>query len=627
MLEARLEQASILKKVVDAIKDLVQDCNFDCNDSGIALQAMDNSHVALVSMMLKTETFSPFRCDRNIALGVNLTSLTKVLRAAQNEDILTLKAEDAPDVLNLVFESSENDRISEYDLKLMDIDQEHLGIPDTEYAATISMPSVEFKRITTDLMAMSESVNIEASKDGVKFSCQGDIGNGSITLRQHNNVEKPAENIEIELSEPVSLTFSLKYLVNFCKASALSSTVKICLSNEVPLLVEYNISASSYLRFYLAPKLTYVGNKIAVFSMQSLGCDVAALNTVQFSNHTGYRQFTGTRVSASEITDLYRGLKQSYLDDFDMMLSGYVPGAPALEAVGEIAKELKEKAQARGKAGSFFWVLDPVMGDNGCLYVAQDVVPVYKGLVRYADLILPNQFEAELLSEVEIVDMPSLTRAISVLHERYAIPHIIITSVSLPDVTTFPSTVTTSAPDSVPGSSAPTPPPPPQEDGGQSQPPRTKILSVVGSTMTSTRQPRAFQISFPAINCYFSGTGDMFSALMLVRMREAVYNTPGDLTERESWLSDDSVDALDLPLAKAAEKVLGSMHEVLTKTAEGMKGRVERVRGFVEEEEEKRLHLMKSKAAELRLVRHLDSLRHPKVEFRARRIECPQSFY
>lgn len=143
--------------MVDAIKDLVQDCNFDCNDSGIALQAMDNSHVALVSMMLKAESFSPFRCDRNIALGVNLTSLTKVLRAAQNEDILTVKAEDAPDVLNLVFESSENDRISEYDLKLMDIDQEHLGIPETEYAATVSMPAAEFKRITTDLMALSES--------------------------------------------------------------------------------------------------------------------------------------------------------------------------------------------------------------------------------------------------------------------------------------------------------------------------------------------------------------------------------------------------------------------------------------------------------------------------------------
>ncbi|GKT83429.1 proliferating cell nuclear antigen [Colletotrichum tofieldiae] len=224
MLEARLDQADILKKVVDAIKDLVQDCNFDCNDSGIMLQAMDNSHVALV------------------------------LRAAQGDDVLTLKAEDAPDSLNILFESSENDRISEYDLKLMDIDQEHLGIPETDYAATITMPSSEFKRICLDLMAMSESVTIDASKDGVKFACNGDIGNGSVTLRSHTNVDKPELNVDIALSEPVSLTFSLKYLVNFCKAAAISKQVKICLSNEVPLLVEYTLVGQSYLRFYLAPK-------------------------------------------------------------------------------------------------------------------------------------------------------------------------------------------------------------------------------------------------------------------------------------------------------------------------------------------------------------------------------------
>ncbi|ORY62188.1 proliferating cell nuclear antigen [Pseudomassariella vexata] len=255
MLEARLEQAQLLKKVVDAIKDLVQDCNFDCNDSGIALQAMDNSHVALVSMMLKAESFNPFRCDRNIAIGLNLVSLTKVLRAAQNEDILTLKAEDAPDSLNLTFESSDKDRISEYDLKLMDIDQEHLGIPDTDYSATISMPSAEFKRICTDLMAMSESVTIEAGKDGIKFACNGDIGNGSITLRTVQDVENKENNIEIALTEPVSLTFSLKYLVNFCKAQNLSKTVKLHISNEVPLLVEYAMEGGSYLRFYLAPKI------------------------------------------------------------------------------------------------------------------------------------------------------------------------------------------------------------------------------------------------------------------------------------------------------------------------------------------------------------------------------------
>lgn len=144
-------------QVADAIKDLVQDCNFDCNDSGIALQAMDNSHVALVSMLLRAEGFSPYRCDRNIALGINLISLTKVLRAAQNEDVLTLKADDTPDAVNLMFESPETDRISEYDIKLMDIDQEHLAIPETEYAATVEMPSAEFQRICRDLNQLSES--------------------------------------------------------------------------------------------------------------------------------------------------------------------------------------------------------------------------------------------------------------------------------------------------------------------------------------------------------------------------------------------------------------------------------------------------------------------------------------
>lgn len=100
-------------------------------------------------------------------------------------------------------------------------------------------------------------VAIEATKEGVKFSCTGDIGNGAVTLRSHTNIDKPEQNVEISLSEPVALTFSLKYLVNFCKASGLSSTVKLCLSNEMPLLVEYSLASNSWLRFYLAPKVLH----------------------------------------------------------------------------------------------------------------------------------------------------------------------------------------------------------------------------------------------------------------------------------------------------------------------------------------------------------------------------------
>lgn len=76
-----------------------------------------------------------------------------------------------------------------------------------------------------------------------------------MTLRSTSNPDKPELDVDIDLTEPVALTFSLKYLINFCKAQNLSKRVNIQLSNEVPLLVEYELASNSYLRFYLAPKV------------------------------------------------------------------------------------------------------------------------------------------------------------------------------------------------------------------------------------------------------------------------------------------------------------------------------------------------------------------------------------
>lgn len=70
-------------------------------------------------------------------------------------------------------------------------------------------------------------------------------------------------------------------------------------------------------------------------------------------NHTGYRQVKGTKTSAEDIRNLYEGLTQSHLTDFDVLLSGYAPSAAAVEAVGDIAQDLKRRAEA--KPGSFFW--------------------------------------------------------------------------------------------------------------------------------------------------------------------------------------------------------------------------------------------------------------------------------
>ena len=79
MFEARILQGSILKKVLESIKDLVTDANFECTTNGFALQAMDSSHVSLVALMLRSTGFDHYRCDRDVTMGMNLLNMVRGL--------------------------------------------------------------------------------------------------------------------------------------------------------------------------------------------------------------------------------------------------------------------------------------------------------------------------------------------------------------------------------------------------------------------------------------------------------------------------------------------------------------------------------------------------------------------
>lgn len=118
---------------------------------------MDSSHVSLVAVNIKSDGFDHYRCDKNIILGIHTATLSKLLKCAGNEDVITLKTAEGTDGLSLVFESPNQDRISEFEMKLMQIEQENLGIPDTEYKCNIRLPSSEFQRIIRDLQVLGDT--------------------------------------------------------------------------------------------------------------------------------------------------------------------------------------------------------------------------------------------------------------------------------------------------------------------------------------------------------------------------------------------------------------------------------------------------------------------------------------
>lgn len=150
--------------------------------------------------------------------------------------------------------------------------------------------------------------------------------------------------------------------------------------------------------------------------------------------------------------------------------------------------------------------------------------------------------------------------------------------------------------------------------------PPENFLTVIGSTTKSDGSPRLFRVDVPALDCFFSGTGDMFAALTVARLREAVDAAGDDLRNTRSWVSPDNVPSKDLPLAQSTIKVLSSMHSVLERTMEARDA--ELARGVLAqngdvgpEEQQKREHLRRTKAAEVRLVRNVRFLRDPLAQF------------
>ena len=112
MFEASLEDSSILKKIVDAIKELVKEVNFQIDTTGISLQAMDTSHVALISASIKAAGLSTFNCVKPITLGsltlsplgINMENLLKVMKLSGENDSVKLRADETADKLILNFD-------------------------------------------------------------------------------------------------------------------------------------------------------------------------------------------------------------------------------------------------------------------------------------------------------------------------------------------------------------------------------------------------------------------------------------------------------------------------------------------------------------------------------------------
>uniref|UniRef100_A0A8C7JSR7 Pyridoxal kinase n=1 Tax=Oncorhynchus kisutch TaxID=8019 RepID=A0A8C7JSR7_ONCKI len=253
----------------------------------------------------------------------------------------------------------------------------------------------------------------------------------------------------------------------------------------------------------------YVGNKSATFPLQVLGFEVDSINSVQFSNHTGYAHWKGQVLTADELNVLYEGIKLNNVNHYDYVLTGYTRDTSFLETVVDIVQELKRLNP------KLVYVCDPVMGDQGSMYVPENILPVYRDkVVAVADILTPNQFEAEMvliLTDGEDVDEGSLLAQVMDLLHQMGPDMVVLTSTDLisPHGDQFLVAL-----------------------GSQ------KMVRADGTTST-----QKIRMEMPKVDAVFVGTGDLFAAMLL------------------AWTHHHPKD-----LKAACEKTVSVLHHVIKRT-------------------------------------------------------------
>jgi pyridoxine kinase len=159
----------------------------------------------------------------------------------------------------------------------------------------------------------------------------------------------------------------------------------------------------------------HVGNSAAVFPLQRLGVEVWPINTVHFSNHTGYGSWRGAVLPTPVIEDLVRGLEErGVLPLCNGVLSGYMGDV----TLGRVILDLVQRVRAANP--SAVYCLDPVMGDIGRgFYVRPGISELMRDeALPLATVITPNQFELEFLAGHPITELNSTLAAVDQLRQR-----------------------------------------------------------------------------------------------------------------------------------------------------------------------------------------------------------------
>ena len=252
--------------IMKNLKNFSQDIEFIVNENGIYTQGMDGGHCCLFELILKPEWFDSFETDNTYTLGLNCELLAKVLSCLEQNQSIKMQYSDKRD--NLFISLSPNDGesgiIKVFRIPLIDIEQNLLEIPDTEYTADVTMLSDDFVKLVSQMSIFGSTISFELG-DTIKMTGKGDNGTMDAIIKEDDILM-----YAIEEDAKLSLEFSGSYINMMSAFNRLNKQVQINFSENVPMKIQFGLDGfmddeeededeelkdKNFIRLFLAPKI------------------------------------------------------------------------------------------------------------------------------------------------------------------------------------------------------------------------------------------------------------------------------------------------------------------------------------------------------------------------------------
>lgn len=240
------------------LKNIVADVNIEFNDDTVYIQGMGQSQVCLFELLIQKDWFTEYEVNKPFVMGIHCEFMFKMLDCLEDGQKITMYMKEDADKLSVDFESiGENKTIRKcFEMPLMNIDSEHLTIPEKEYEADISIMSDEFSDLINQLSIFGEELRINCDMNTVGLTSKGDMGQMTASIEEENIVE-----YAIEEKAVVDVCVSLTLISRMCGFSKISEVAYLHCSNGSPVKLHYSldgedsIDSINYVRFFIAPRI------------------------------------------------------------------------------------------------------------------------------------------------------------------------------------------------------------------------------------------------------------------------------------------------------------------------------------------------------------------------------------